>query len=107
MTNLPGATDTSRDRRITWMPSGFSKHPLVVYKEVYDADEEQRTESVMLSLEVLRRYTQLSDRYIDIQSTGGAPGVVIMDGPANLISLGCTTHTNLFDAFGRICLVPT
>ncbi|KAI1783480.1 hypothetical protein LXA43DRAFT_1046668 [Ganoderma leucocontextum] len=78
------------------------KHPLVVYKGVYDNDEGRR-KSVMLSLEVLRRYTQLSDRYVDIQSTGDAPGV--MDDPANLISLGCTTHTK-FDAFG-ICLVPT
>ena len=60
--------------------------------------------SVLLSLEVLRRYCQLDGKYVDIESPGQS-GASIMDDPANLLSLSCTAHAK-FDAFA-LCFVPT
>nr|VWO99194.1 Polyamine oxidase (EC [Ganoderma boninense] len=69
------------------------KHPLVVYRDVYDHNK--RRESVLLSLEVLRRFCELDSSYVDVDA--GSAGV--MDDPANMLSLCCTAHTK-FDAFG-------
>ncbi|PIL26585.1 hypothetical protein GSI_12343 [Ganoderma sinense ZZ0214-1] len=74
-------------------------HPLVVYKDVYDRDKTKR-ESVLLSLEVIRRFCELDSRYFDLDSGGAS----VMDDPANLISLCCDAHAK-FDAFG-LCFVP-
>ncbi|KAI1782908.1 hypothetical protein LXA43DRAFT_931991 [Ganoderma leucocontextum] len=74
------------------------KHPLVVYKDVYDNDEPKR-DSTRLSLELLRRYCQLSDRYIQDMGSG------VMDDPENLITLSIMAHKK-FDHFA-FCLVPT
>ncbi|PIL26590.1 hypothetical protein GSI_12348 [Ganoderma sinense ZZ0214-1] len=76
------------------------KHPLVVYRDVYDRDKAKR-ESVLLSLEVLRRFCELDSRYFDVEPGGAS----VMDDPANLLSLCCNAHAK-FDAFG-LCFVPT
>ncbi|KAI1786443.1 hypothetical protein LXA43DRAFT_897927 [Ganoderma leucocontextum] len=68
------------------------KHPLVVYKD-------PKRDSTRLSLELLRRYCQLSDRYIQDMGSG------VMDDPENLITLSIMAHKK-FDHFA-FCLVPT
>ncbi|KAM5539554.1 hypothetical protein V8D89_006663 [Ganoderma adspersum] len=82
------------------------KHPLVVYKDVYDRDKAKRA-SVLLSLEVLRRYCELDNGYIDRVDNGssGGAGAGVMDDPANLLALCCNAHAK-FDAFA-LCFVPT
>ncbi|KAI1794483.1 hypothetical protein LXA43DRAFT_997405 [Ganoderma leucocontextum] len=85
---MPGYVDAVR----------IFKHPRVVYKDVYDNDK-AKYESIMLSMELLRCYCQMSDKYIQGMGSG------IMDDPENLISLCPITHSK-FDKFG-ICLVPT
>ncbi|KAM5541915.1 hypothetical protein V8D89_004225 [Ganoderma adspersum] len=74
------------------------KHPLVVYKDVYDIDELKRN-STLLSLELLRCYSQLSDRYIRDMGSG------VMDDPENLLTLNVLGHSK-FDHF-KFCFVPT
>ncbi|KAI1792813.1 hypothetical protein LXA43DRAFT_1060492 [Ganoderma leucocontextum] len=75
------------------------KHPLVVYKDVYDNDNLKHN-STVLSLELLRRYTQLSDKY-----TKDPMGSGVMDDPENNISLSLMAHCK-FDRFG-FAFVPT
>ena len=55
---------------------------------------------MILSLELLRRYSQLSDRYI---RDTGSPGA--MDDPENIITLDVCAHSK-FDHFG-FCFVST
>ena len=55
--------------------------------------------STLLSLELLRRYSQPSDRYIRDMGSG------VLDDPENMLTLNVLGHSK-FDHF-KFCFVPT
>ena len=98
------------------------KHPLVVYKEIYDSDKvcaldtgkvstcidhcihpwfnrQAKRKSIKLSMNVLHQYCQLSEKYVQDMGSG------VMDDPENLVSLYPTVHVK-FDKFA-ITFIPT